>query len=140
MIICYDKAFPEGPRTLAADGAEVIACLSAWPCSRTAAAPDLAEDRWTKRFDLLDQAGALQQQVVWVSANQSGTFGDLRFVASAKVVGPGGDVRATTGVSPGLAVAHLDVEAELDAARRHMHHLRDRRPECYAADLVGSPL
>lgn len=138
MVICYDKAFPEGPRALAADGAEVIACLSAWPSSRTDASPDLAEDRWTRRFDLLDQAGALQQQVVWASANQSGTFGDLRFVASAKVVGPGGDVRATTGTEAGMAVATLDVAAELEAARRHMHHLRDRRPECYAPDLAGS--
>ncbi|MCZ2839550.1 carbon-nitrogen hydrolase family protein [Modestobacter sp. VKM Ac-2985] len=131
MLICYDKAFPEAARTLAMDGAEVIVCMSAWPGSRTAAAADLAEDRWTRRFDLFDQARALENQVVWVSANQAGTFGALRFVCSAKIVGPGGDVLATTGVAPGLAVADVDVRGLLDGARRSMAHLRDRRPDAY---------
>lgn len=131
MLICYDKAFPESARGLALDGAEVVACISAWPASRTASGDDIADDRWTHRFNLFDQARALENQVVWVAANQHGTFGSLRFVANAKVVGPGGDVRATTGTDAGLAVAHLDVEQELDTARRAMFHLRDRRPELY---------
>jgi predicted amidohydrolase len=136
MLICYDKAFPEAARTLALDGAEVITCMSAWPASRTESAPDLAEDRWTRRFDLFDQARALENQVVWLSANQSGSFGSLRFVCSAKVVGPGGDVLATTGVRPGTAVAEVDVRALLDGARRSMAHLRDRRPDAYGV-LAG---
>jgi predicted amidohydrolase len=131
MVICYDKAFPEAARTLAVDGAEVVVCMSAWPGSRTGAAADLAEDRWTHRFDLFDQARALENQIVWVSANQSGTFGSLRFVCSAKVVGPGGDVLATTGTAPGTAVASVDVGAVLAGARRSMGHLRDRRPDAY---------
>jgi len=132
MMICYDKAFPEAARTLAVDGAEVVVCMSAWPGSRTGAAADLAEDRWTRRFDLFDQARALENQIVWVSANQSGTFGSLRFVCNAKVVGPGGDVLATTGTAPGTAVASVDVGAVLASARRAMGHLRDRRPDTYA--------
>jgi predicted amidohydrolase len=131
MMVCYDKAFPESGRCLALDGAEVIACLSAWPASRTDPAPDLADDRWTHRFDLYDRAGALQNQVVWASANQTGSFGDLRFVGSAKVVGPGGEVLATTGVGPGTAVATVDLTADLVGARRAMGHLRDRRPDAY---------
>lgn len=131
MMICYDKAFPESARALAMDGATVVACMSAWPAARTAGADDIANDRWTKRFDLFDQARALENQVVWLSANQSGTFGSLRFVASAKVVGPGGDVLATTGVQAGVAVAEIDVDELLETARRSMFHLRDRRPEAY---------
>jgi predicted amidohydrolase len=134
MLICYDKAFPEAARSLSLGGAEIVACLSAWPGSRTAPAPDLAQDRWTRRFDLFDQVRALENQIVWLASNQSGTFGSLRFVASAKVVGPGGDVLATTGVAPGLAVAVLDVTADLATARRTMFHLRDRRPELYVTD------
>lgn len=131
MMICYDKAFPESARSLALDGAEIVTCVSAWPGSRTSAAADLAADRWTMRFDLFDQARALENQIVWVSANQSGTFGALRFVASAKVVGPGGEVLAATGAAPGMAVADVDVAGELAAARRSMAHLRSRRPEAY---------
>jgi predicted amidohydrolase len=131
LLICYDKAFPESARALALDGAEIIVVVSAWPGSRTDAPADLADDRWTRRFDLFDRARALENQVVWVSANQAGTFGALRFVASAKVVDPGGDVLADTGIEAGLAVATVDVQDLLATARRAMFHLRDRRPETY---------
>jgi len=136
MLICYDKAFPEAARGLTLDGAEIGVCVSAWPGSRTNPSADLAQDRWKRRFDLFDRARALENQIVWVSANQSGAFGDLRFVASAKVVDPGGEVLADTGVGDGVAVAELDVPAALEAARRAMGHLRDRRPDAYAG-LTG---
>ena len=136
MMICYDKAFPESARALAMDGAEIIVCISAWPGSRTASSDDLSEDRWTKRFNLFDQARALENQVVWVASNQSGTFGSLRFVASAKIVGPGGDVLASTGVAEGLAIASVDVADVLATARHSMFHLRDRRPDAYLVDEV----
>jgi predicted amidohydrolase len=69
--------------------------------------------------------------MVWLSANQSGAFGSLRFVGSAKVVDPGGEVLAETGVEAGTAVAELDVAKALENARRSMGHLRDRRPDAY---------
>jgi predicted amidohydrolase len=131
MMICYDKAFPESARALALDGADIICCMSAWPAARTNPSPDLADDRWTRRFDLYDRARALENQVLWVSANQSGTFGTMRFVASAKIVDCGGDVLASTGTSPGMAVASVNLERMLHAARGGMFHLRDRRPAAY---------
>jgi predicted amidohydrolase len=135
MMICYDKAFPESARSLALDGAQIVVCVSAWPGSRTDAPPDLADDRWKHRFDIFDQARALENQIVWLSANQSGSFGSLRFVASAKIVGPGGDVLAGTGTAEGMAVTTLDVAQELATARRSMGHLRDRRPATYVPHL-----
>jgi predicted amidohydrolase len=134
MMICYDKAFPESARALALDGAQIGVCVSAWPGARTNPAADLAEDRWKRRFDLFDRARALENQIVWLSANQAGSFGALRFVGSAKVVDPGGEILADTGVGPGLAVARLDVARALETARRSMGHLRDRRPQTYAYD------
>jgi N-carbamoylputrescine amidase len=131
MMICYDKAFPESARSLALDGAAIVVCVSAWPGSATNPAPTLAEDRWKRRFDLFDRARALENQIVWVSANQSGEFGRLRFVASSKIVDPGGEVLADTGTAEGMAVADIDVEAALATARRSMAHLRDRRPQAY---------
>jgi predicted amidohydrolase len=131
MMICYDKAFPESARALALDGAEIGVCVSAWPGARTNAAADLEQDRWKRRFDLFDRARALENQIVWLSANQSGTFGSLRFVGSAKVVDPGGEILADTGVGGGIAVAELDIASALATARRSMGHLRDRRPETY---------
>lgn len=138
LLICYDKAFPEASRSLALDGAEIIVCISAWPTSRTAPAENLAEDRWALRFNLFDAVRALENQVVLVASNQAGTFGSMRFVANAKVVGPGGDVLATTGAMPGVATADVDVPDVLATARRSMFHLADRRPETYRAPLPSA--
>lgn len=138
VLICYDKAFPEAARALALDGAQVIACASAWPASRTAAASDIADDRWTHRFNLFDSARALENQVIWVASNQTGTFGTLRFVGNAKVVGPGGDVLDSTGTGDGMAVAALDIPRALEAARRSMFYLRDRRPDAYQVTGAGA--
>lgn len=133
LQICYDKAFPEAARVMALGGAEVIASISAWPTARTAAAENLQDDRWTYRFNLFDTARALDNQVFWVAANQSGTFGSLRYVANAKIVDPGGNVLATTGPSEGLAVAEVDIAGTFTTMRAGMFHLRDRRPDAYEA-------
>lgn len=137
LLICQDKAFPEAARSLALDDAAVIVCISAWPGSRTGSTADLQEDRWTKRFTIFDQARALENQVVWVASNQSGTFGSLRYVGNAKIVSPGGEILATTGVDEGLAVASVDVAESLATARRAMFYLGDRRPELYRVKAVA---
>jgi predicted amidohydrolase len=131
MLIDYDKTFPEAARTLALDGARIIACLCAWPASLTQRAPRLTQDRQSRLFDLYDCARAAENQVVWASANQTGAMGGLRFLGQSKVVGPGGEVLARTWGKAGLAVAELDVDAEIDRARLVLHHLAERRPDLY---------
>jgi predicted amidohydrolase len=131
MLIDYDKTFPESARTLALDGAEILACLSAWPTSITNRAPKMAQDRQSRLFDLYDQARAAENQVVLVSSNQTGAHGRMRFLGQAKVVGPGGDILARTWSKAGLAVAALDVQAEIALARRILNHLGELRPASY---------
>lgn len=131
MLIDYDKTFPESARTLALDGAEILACLSAWPTSITNRAPRMAQDRQSRLFDLYDQARAAENQVVLASSNQTGAQGRMRFLGQAKVVGPGGDILARTWSKAGLAVAVLDVQAEIALARRVLNHLGERRPDIY---------
>jgi len=131
MLICYDKAFPEAARTLALDGAQVLAFLSAWPCSATNAAPRLVHDRQWRRSELWDRARAAENSIIVASANQTGTFGSLRFVGGARVVEPGGDVVAWTGPESGFALAHFDVDAVLERARRALSPIRDLRPDLY---------
>ncbi|AFA75680.1 carbon-nitrogen hydrolase family protein [Gordonia polyisoprenivorans VH2] len=131
LQICYDKAFPEAARIMALQGAEIIASLSAWPAARTATAENLQEDRWTYRFNLFDTARALDNQVFWIAANQSGTFGSLRYVGNAKIVDPGGNVLDSTLLGSGMAVAEVDIDATFTAMRAGMFHLRDRRPDAY---------
>ncbi len=131
MLICWDKGFAEAARTLALDGAEIVACMSAWPASRTERATRIEDDRWTVRFDLFDRARALDNQFFWVASNQTGSFGSLDFVGRAKVVGPGGDILDVTSVDGGIAYATVDVRTEMAAHRRGMFNLRDRRPDTY---------
>jgi len=131
MLIDYDKTFPESARTLTLDGAELLACLSAWPTSLTNRAPRMAQDRQARLFDLYDQARAAENQVVLVSSNQTGVLGELRFLGQAKVVGPGGDILARTWAKAGIATAELDVAAEIAKARRVLRHLDERKPSVY---------
>ena len=131
MLIDYDKTFPESARTLAVDGAQIVACLSAWPASITNRAPKLAQDRQSRLFDLYDCARAAENQIVVVSSNQTGAAGGLRFLGQAKVVGPAGNILARTWAKAGLAVAELDVAAEIATARRVLSHLDELRPATY---------
>ena len=137
MVICYDKVFPEAARALAFDGAEVVASMSAWPVCRRRPARRLAEDRLTREFNVLDQARAVENQVVWVAANQTGRRGPLRFLGHAKVVDPLGAVLAGTDARAGLALARVRPAAAVGAARQRISHLDDLRPAAYAPPPVG---
>ena len=98
MLVCYDKLFPEAARALALDGAEIIASHGRLarlpPAARAGASP---QDRQTRHFNLVDAARAVENQVVWVSSNQTGRSGPLRFLGNAKIVDPDGVVLARTG-------------------------------------------
>ncbi|AQT79479.1 carbon-nitrogen hydrolase family protein [Mycolicibacterium litorale] len=134
MLIDYDKTFPESARSLAIDGAEIIAALSAWPASVTDRASRLPADRQSRLFDLYDCARAAENQVVLVSSNQTGIMGSLRFLGQAKIVGPGGDILVTTRSKGGLAKLEVDVGAEIARARKVLNHLTERRPDTYLFD------
>jgi predicted amidohydrolase len=131
MLVDYDKTFPESARSLALDGAQVLACLSAWPTSITNRAPRMADDRQAKLFDLYDRSRAAENQVVLVSSNLTGAVGRMRFLGQAKVVGPDGEILARTWSKAGIAVAEVDVAGSVAAARRVLAHLRERRPDAY---------
>jgi predicted amidohydrolase len=136
MLIDYDKTFPEAARSLALDGADILACLSAWPTSITNRAPRMAQDRQARLFDLYDQARAAENQTVLASSNQTGAMGGMRFLGQAKIVSPAGDILARTWAKAGLAVAEIDISHETHQARRVLHHLNERRPDAYRHTLT----
>jgi N-carbamoylputrescine amidase len=138
MLVCYDKIFPEAARRLALDGAGLIASLSAWPVCRVDPATWLRRDLQVRHFNLLDQARALENQVVWVSSNQVGRFGRLRFPGQAKVVDPRGRVLAKTGARAAAALARVDAPGVVAAARGRLSYLEDRCPRAYAELLKAA--
>ncbi|MGF7236158.1 MAG: carbon-nitrogen hydrolase family protein [Frankia sp.] len=131
MMIDYDKTFPEAARTLARGGARILAVLNAWPASVTRRSSSLVHDRQTRLFDIYDAARAAENQVVLVSANQTGVTGGLRFIGHSKIVGPGGEALARGGVKAELVIAEVDVDAEIQRARQVQYHLQERRPTAY---------
>ncbi len=136
LLVDYDKTFPEAARSLAASGASILAIPCAWPASRTNKADTLTRDRQRRMFDLYDQARAAENQVVVVSANQIGRHGALRFFGQSKVVQPDGDIRAVVGSRAGMAVADIDVDDSIHAARRSFFHLGELRPEAYRPTVL----
>ncbi|NQX28501.1 carbon-nitrogen hydrolase family protein [Microbacteriaceae bacterium VKM Ac-2854] len=137
MLIDFDKTFPESARSLALDGAEVLACLSAWPASVTDRSDRIRNDRQAHLFDLYDCARAAENQVYLVSSNQTGVLGGLRFLGQAKVVDPAGEIIAKTWAKGGLAVAEADISAGVARARRTMNHLRDRAEHAYHPGIAS---
>ncbi|MDP8942905.1 MAG: carbon-nitrogen hydrolase family protein, partial [Actinomycetota bacterium] len=97
----------------------------------------LAADRSTREFNVLDQSRAMENQLVWVAANQTGRRGPLRFPGQSKVVDPTGAVLACTGTHPGMAIASIDARAAATAARGRLSHLADRRPAAYGPEPAG---
>jgi predicted amidohydrolase len=131
MLIDFDKTFPESARSLALDGAEIIACLNAWPASVTDRSDRIRNDRQAHLFDLYDCARAAENQLFVVSANQTGVLGGLRFLGQAKVVDPAGEIIAKTWAKGGLAIASADVAADVARARRSLNHLAQRVESAY---------
>jgi N-carbamoylputrescine amidase len=138
MLVCYDKTFPESARQLALDGAGLIASLAAWPVCRVDPARTMRNDLQVRHFNLLDQTRALENQVVWVSSNQVGRFGRLRFAGQSKVVDPRGRVLARTGARAGAAVARVDAPGVVAAARQRLSYLDDRCPQAYADQRLSA--
>ena len=131
MLLCYDKLFPEAARSLTLDGADIIVAPAAWPICRKDAARRISRDRQTRQFNLADEMRAIENQVVLVSTNQTGSFGGVRFLGNAKVVGPRGDVLARTGARERMALARVDAAAAIADARERICHLDHRRPKAY---------
>ncbi len=131
MLICYDKVFPEAARNLALDGAEIVASMAAWPVCRRSPAPVVREDTQVRHFNALDVARAVENQLVWVSANHYGSLGRLRFPGQAKIVDPDGRLLASTGARAGLAFARVDFRAVVHRARAELFHLGDRVAGAY---------
>ena len=117
MLVCYDKVFPEAARALASTAPR---SSPRWPPGPYAGSPRRLARGATARSPLQPPRPGprLENQVVWVSANQTGRFGRLRFPGQAKVVDPDGRVLASTGVHTGAAVARLDARRRRGAGAR----------------------
>jgi predicted amidohydrolase len=129
LLICYDLVFPEAARSLCLDGAELLVMSTAWANS--------AEPTFSRGYDLFTRCRALENQVFLVSANLVGGEG-LGFLGHSRIVDPRGQIMAES-KGPGLAVAAIDIVADLCEARAKSWFgqvfLKDREPATYKVAL-----
>jgi len=129
VTICYDRHFPEGWRTLALNGAEIV-------FNPNASAPNISNKLWE-----IEQPAAAIANGYFVATNnrvglEDNEYGDeaVSFYGSSYVVGPDGNVIGDVASSsePELIVRDIDLD-EMRYVRERWQFFRDRRPDAYAA-------
>jgi len=130
-LICYDLRFPEAPRVLALQEAEIIVHPTNWP----RASADFP--------DFVTKAAARASGVFLISANRVGTERGATFLGRSQIIPPSGrplaeaDDHSETIITAELDLAlarqkkvvHIPGEFELDS-------FGDRRPALYGALVV----
>jgi predicted amidohydrolase len=122
MMICFDYIFPEAARTLALEGADLLAHPSNLVLAHS---------------QRVMPARCLENGLFSVTANRFGEdrrpHGSIRFSGRSQVAGPGGEAIHT---APARREQFFCCDIDPRAARKKMitpgnHLLKDRRPEFY---------
>lgn len=120
LSICYDLRFPELFRSLALQGADLVALPAAFT-ERT------GRDHW----EVLVRARAIENQVFMLAAGQVGaTTKSMRWYGRSMIVDPWGIPLAIAPDRETFVTADLDLEAQREI-RGTMPALENRRPAAY---------
>jgi beta-ureidopropionase len=123
ITICYERHFPEGARSLALNGADVIFFPTATVAGRGI-------------WDLEIRAHAVANLLWCGGVNRVGRDdggSDTEFYGSSFFSNPAGVVVASAG-DQGEEIVHAEIDTELSAhLREEWGFFRDRRPEIYQA-------
>jgi len=123
VIICYDLEFPELPRTLALEGAEIIAVPTNWPWR-----PKPEGERPQEVIHAM--AAAQASAIVIACCDRSGDERGTSWTEGTTVVGADGWPIGEAGPD-----GRLDAETELSPQRRRISErndlFEDRRPDLY---------
>jgi len=121
MQICFDYLFPEPWRILAQKGAELIIHPS-----------NLLTQNAHKSMPGI----SLMNKVFTLTANRTGTEGDLTFNGSSMIISPSGDVLSKASVEKTEILSlKIDPRQAHDKMITSMNHVfDDRRPEQYTGD------
>ncbi|MFZ5633533.1 MAG: carbon-nitrogen hydrolase family protein [Bacillota bacterium] len=123
LQICYDRHFPEGFRSLALSGAEIIFLPTNSPTYGRAQRRQL----WRS----LLQVRAYENGVFLVAAGKAGVEEGLEFIGGSAVVSPKGEFEAVAGtIGDEVICATIDLN-EVIKARQDLPLTLVRRPELY---------
>ena len=118
--ICYDRDFPEGFRSLALNGAELIFV------------PTGAPRNLVEMWRMVCRIRAYENGVFVFGVGLTGKVDQEHheFAGNSILVGPRGEVIAALEFEESVLLAEIDLE-KIEEARRQRFNLRDRRPELY---------
>jgi predicted amidohydrolase len=125
--ICYDLRFPEVTRTLALQGADMVAHPTNFPMAAKI------------QTELITVARAAENRVYLLTANRCGKERWAEFCGRSQIVDPAGTRLAEADTtSEALLVADIDVERARDKdyiipGEYELYLFGDRRPELYGA-------
>jgi beta-ureidopropionase len=125
ITICYERHFPEGPRSLALAGADVIFVPTATPAGRELWEVEL---RAMAIANLLWVAGVNR-----VGRDRGSAVSEMEFYGQSLFSAPNGEVVARAeGTEGEIVYAEIDTERSRQL-REDWGFFRDRRPEIYEA-------
>lgn len=123
IVICYDICFPETTRILAAKGADLILCPSAWR----------GGSYFTDWLNQVTAVRALDNTVFVAHVNYTGSLPNSTFCGCSQVVNPIGQVLAMASEDK-EEIIYQDIDMSLVHKERMGNTVMiDRRPELYAA-------
>ena len=126
VLICYDLEFPEMTRSLAMNGAELVAVPTNWPLLEVPPTGEHAGEV------VIAMAAARVNRVFIACCDRTGIERGQSWTEGTTILSPSGWPLAAAGPD-GVATADLDLAAARDktvSARNDV--LADRRPEIYA--------
>lgn len=137
LMICFDKVYPEVARILAIKGADIILCPTCWPLG----GEHKEEDEQLVLLKTFANARAWENQVFFVTANHVGKYGGGEECGHSRITGPFvNDIKGDTLWDEGMAVAEVDVKAEIVRARNSAmgvnNLLKYRHTETYS-EILG---
>ncbi|KYK25401.1 hypothetical protein AYK25_09480 [Thermoplasmatales archaeon SM1-50] len=119
LLICYDLYFPELPKALTLQGADLLICISASPSVTR------------KYFETLLPARALENTVFFAYCNLAGNQEDLVYWGGSQVYDPLGNLLIKAPYFK-ESIITCDINFKLlESARARRPVLRDIRPEIY---------
>lgn len=126
MNICYDASFPEGSRSMALMGADLIALPTNWPPGADLVAQYVINTR------------AMENGVYFAAVNRVGEERGFTFIGQSRICDPlGQTIAAAEGREETILYADIDVEIArqkriVRVPRQHViDRFADRRPEFY---------
>jgi N-carbamoylputrescine amidase len=135
-LVCWDQWFPEGARSAALSGAQILIYPTAigWIPNE----PKLIAGQQRDAWELIQRSHAVANGVYVASVNRVGREGRIKFWGNSFVAGPFGEIVAhADGEKEEILLASCDL-GRTEEIRQSWPFLRDRRIDAYGPLLSRS--